>query len=248
MSTHVTGNDAADQTRASRAIDAAKQAAGEAAAALVHSGMRLGLGTGSTADWATRAVGRRLATGELRDIVAVPTSMATARLASALGIPLATLAVVPELDLAIDGADEIDPSIDLIKGLGAALLREKIVARAAARFVVVADGSKVVDRLGTRAPLPVAIVPFAWQTHLRAIRALGAEPTLRLRPDGEALVTDDQLLILDCRFTAGIADGAGVERTLRERPGVVATGLFLGLADTAFIATADGVTVRTRTR
>jgi len=229
-------------------VDAAKQAAGEAAAALVQSGMRLGLGTGSTADWVTRAVGRRLATGELRDVIAVATSSATERLAKELGIPLATLAVSPDLDLAIDGADEIDPNLDLIKGLGAALLREKIVARAAARFVVVADDSKLVDRLGTKAPLPVAVVPFAWQTHLGAIRALGAEPTLRLRADGDALVTDDQLLVLDCRFAGGIARASDVERALRDRPGVVATGLFLGLADTAFVATASGVTVLQRPR
>jgi ribose 5-phosphate isomerase A len=222
-------------------IDAAKRAAGEAAAALVAPGMRLGLGTGSTADWATRAIGRRMADGELRDLVAVPTSDRTAALAGALGIPLATLAEVPSLDLAIDGADEIDPSLDLIKGLGAALLREKIVADAAARFVVVADGGKRVARLGTRSPLPVAVIPFAWQTHLAAMRALGAEPTLRIGADGEAVVTDDGLLILDCAFPDGIADPAGIETALRARPGVVATGLFLGMADVAFIAEADGV-------
>lgn len=222
-------------------LDAAKRAAGEAAAALVVSGMRLGLGTGSTADWATRAIGRRLADGELHDIVAVPTSERTTALAQAVGIPLATLAERPALDLAIDGADEIDPSLDLIKGLGAALLREKLVARAAARFVVIADKSKCVPRLGTRAPLPVAVIPFAWQTHLAAMRALGAEPTLRTGPDGEAIVTDDGLLLLDCRFPEGIADAAAVEASLRDRPGIVATGLFLGLADLALIAQPGGV-------
>lgn len=231
----------AEATAAQRAQANAKRAAGEAAAALVASGMRLGLGTGSTADEATRAIGRRLAAGELSDVVAVTTSRATEALAISLGIPCASLAEVPSLDLAIDGADEVGPGLDLVKGLGAALVREKIVAQAAERFVVVADAGKRVDRLGRRAPLPVAVLPFAWQTHLAAIRALGAEPALRLGPDGEAVVTDDGLLIVDARFPDGIADPPGIEAALRGRPGVVATGLFLGMADLALIAGPDGV-------
>ncbi len=227
---------------------ALKRQAGEAAAALVTSGMRLGLGTGSTADEATRAIARRLADGRLRNIVAVTTSRATEQLAASLAIPLSTLAETPALDLAIDGADEIDPRLDLVKGLGGALVREKIVACAAARFVVVADASKCVQRLGDRAPLPVAVLPFAWQTHLAALRSLGAEPTLRLGPDGEAVVTDDGLLVIDARFPHGIIDPRGLDAALRARPGIVASGLFLDLAAQAIIAGSDGVEERVARR
>lgn len=232
---------AAEPAAAQSAQANAKRAAGEAAAALVTSGMRLGLGTGSTADEATRAIGRRLNAGALRDVVAVTTSRSTEALAAALGIRCASLAEVPSLDLAIDGADEVAPGLDLIKGLGAALVREKIVAQAAERFVVVADASKRVDRLGRRAPLPIAVLPFAWQAHLAAIRDLGADPSLRLGADGEAIVTDDGLLIIDARFPDGIGDPPGIEAALRSRPGIVATGLFLGMADLALIAGPDGV-------
>lgn len=228
------------------ARDAQKRAAAERAVAYVESGMRLGLGTGSTARHVVDLVGAMLRDGRLRDIVAVPTSRATEEQARALAIPLSTLDDVGELDLAIDGADEIDPQLDLIKGLGGALLWEKIVEFAAARLVIVADDSKLVRRLGEKAPLPVEVVPFGARALLPYFRSLGAEPAVRPQPDGQPFVTDGGHYIVDLRFEAGMRDPAHVERALRARPGVVETGLFLGMADVAVIAGGSGVTVRER--
>jgi ribose 5-phosphate isomerase A len=202
--------------------------------------MRLGLGTGSTARHVLDVLGEKLRAGALRDIVGVPTSRWTEEYARAAGIPIASLDEHPRLDLAIDGADEVDPGLDCIKGLGGALLWEKIVASAARRFVVVVDESKQVTRLGSRAPLPVEVVPFGWRTHLDAMRALGAEPSLRQR-DGAPLLTDGAHYIIDCRFADGIADPIGVHATLRARAGVVETGLFLDIATDVYVAGEDGV-------
>lgn len=226
-----------------------KRAAGEAAALEVADGMALGLGTGSTVRYTIEAVARRLIEGDLREIVGVATSRATTDLAARLGIPLVDLSKLARpdrmeaelLDLTIDGADEVTPDLDLIKGLGAALLREKIVAAASRRLVIVVDEGKRVERLGTRAPLPVAVVPFAWQVHQAACRELGARPELRLDAAGAPLLTDDGLYILDCHFPTGIADPAALERALRDRPGVVATGLFLGMTHSVFVAGGSGV-------
>ena len=222
-----------------------KRQAGEAAAALVVPGMTVGLGTGSTVRFTIEAIGRRLATGALRDVVGVATSRATERLAAACGIPLADLADRPVRDLCIDGADEVSPTLDLIKGLGAALLREKIVATAARRRVIVVDAGKRVARLGTRAHLPVAVIPFAWPVHLDPIRALGGVPELRREPSGAPLVSDDGLYLLDCRFPAGIPHPADLEAALRARAGIVATGLFLGMTEMVFVAGAEGMEVLT---
>jgi ribose 5-phosphate isomerase A len=222
-------------------VEPLKRQAGEAAAALVETGMAVGLGTGSTVRYTIAAIGRRLAAGELAGIVGVPTSLATERLARACDIPLVALAERPLLDLTIDGADEVTPELDLIKGLGGALLREKIVAAASRRFVIVVDGDKRVERLGTRAPLPIAVVPLGWETHVEPLRALGSEPLLRRDDTGAPAVTDDGLFVLDCRFPRGIDDPARLEGMLRGRTGVVATGLFLGMAETMFIAQAGGV-------
>lgn len=226
-----------------------KRAAAERAVALVESGMRVGLGTGSTARHVVDLLGARLRAGDLHDIVCVATSRATADQAASLGITLATLDEVTRLDLTIDGTDEVDPQLDLIKGLGGALLWEKIVARASARLVIVADDSKEVDRLGTRAPLPVEVVPFGWRTHLNAFVALGARPVLRTaKPaDDSPFVTDGGHFIVDLHFDDGIAYPAAFEHGLRARAGVVETGLFLGMADTVVIAAAGGVEVRRRT-
>jgi ribose 5-phosphate isomerase A len=207
----------------------AKRRAGVEAAGRVESGMIVGLGTGSTAVFAVEEIGRRLGAGQLARIVGVPTSVATERLASGLGIPLGTLEEHPVVDLTIDGADEVDPDGQLIKGLGGALLREKMVATASRRMVIVVDASKLVDRLGTRAPLPVEVVTFAAGAHTGAIRALGAEPELRRTPTGQPYRTDEGHVILDCRFAGGIADPRAVQAALRARPGVVETGLFLDL-------------------
>jgi ribose 5-phosphate isomerase A len=216
--------------------DQQKRRAAERAVEFVEDGMRLGLGTGSTAKHVLDVLGERRARGELRDIAGVPTSSATAEYAAALGIPLLTLDAVTELDLAIDGADEFDPSLDLIKGLGGALLWEKIVAAAARRFIAVVDESKRVPRLGTRAPVPVEVVPFGWRTLLEPFRRLGAEPVLRTDVDGTPFMTDGSHYIIDCSFPDGIADAAATEAALRRQPGVVETGLFLGMAGAVIVA------------
>lgn len=217
-----------------------KQRAGEAALDWVQSGMRLGLGTGSTVRYTIEALGARLADGRLCDIVGVPTSEATAELAIRLAIPLVDLGDVQTLDLAIDGADEVDSDGDLIKGLGGALIREKIVAAAAAHFVVVVDQTKLVSRLGTRAPLPVEVEPFAWRaTAARIAAATGSRPSLRLR-GGEPVRSDNGHLLLDCDFPDGIADAGNTEAVLRAIPGVYGTGLFLGFQPSIVIAGEDG--------
>jgi ribose 5-phosphate isomerase A len=216
--------------------DDRKQAAAEAAvAAEVESGMLLGLGTGSTASHVVLALGRLLADGSLRDIAGVPTSEATARLAREHGVPLTTLDEQPRLALCLDGADEIGPGLGLVKGLGGALLREKIVASAADRFVVVADASKRVARLGERAPVPVEVIPFGEAVCARALRALGAEPVPRA-----GFVTDEGNHILDCRF-GPLDDPARLAEAIRSIPGVVEHGLFLGMAEAAYVAGDDGV-------
>ena len=211
------------------AQDDAKRRAAVAAAARIESGMVVGLGSGSTAALAVEALARRLASGALRDIVGIPTSAATQRQATALGIPLGSLEQHPVVDLTVDGADEVDPDGNLIKGLGGALLREKIVATASRRLVIVVDPSKLVPRLGTRAPVPVEVVAFGAGTHTAAIRALGAEPVIRLAADGTPFRTDEGHLTLDCRFPQGLIDPKSVHAALRARVGVVETGLFLGL-------------------
>jgi ribose 5-phosphate isomerase A len=222
-------------------MDDLKRAAAARAVALVRSGTAVGLGTGSTVRPLLELLAARLAAGELRDVLGVATSEDTARRCRTLGIPLATLDDRPSLALAIDGADEVGPGLDLIKGLGGALLREKLVARAARRFVIIADASKRVRRLGTRAPVPVEVVPFAWTTHLAFLRGLGAEPALRCGADDEPYVTDGGHYIVDCRFPRGLADPRRIARTLAARPGIVEDGLFLRMAHVAFIASPSGV-------
>jgi ribose 5-phosphate isomerase A len=218
-----------------------KRQAAERAAALVEDGMKLGLGTGSTARLVLEALARRRERGELSSIVGVPTSVDTREHATRLGIPLATLDDEPLLDLTLDGADEVDPGLELIKGLGGALLWEKIVAAASARLVIVVDESKLVDRLGTKAPVPVEVIPFGWRTLDAPLRALGTEPRLRTREDGSPFITDGGHYIVDCRFEAGIDDPYQVEDRLRRLPAVVETGLFLGMAGMVVVAGGEGV-------
>jgi len=221
-------------------MEALKRAAAELAVEEVRSGMAVGLGTGSTVAHFLDLLGARLAAGEVSDIVGVPTSVRTADAATALGIPLTDLVRQPVLDVTVDGADEVDPSLELIKGLGGALIREKIVARASKRLVIIADEGKRVGRLGERSPLPVELVPFAWEIHEPFLRDLGGEPTLRRQPSGEPYVTDNGNFIVDCRFEEGIDDPAAVERALCDRVGVVGSGLFLGMADRAVIGAESG--------
>ena len=222
-----------------------KQAAALRALDFVHSGMKLGLGTGSTAALFVAALGQRVAEG--LQIICVPTSEATRRQAEALGIPLTTLDETPELDLTIDGADEFDPQLRLIKGGGAALLREKIVAAASSRMLVIADAGKGVQMLG-KFPLPVEVNPFGLaSTHrlaARAIASAGCDGRLLLRQtaDGQALMTDGGHYILDAALGA-IPDPERLSAALFAVPGVVEHGLFLGLASAIVVGTETGVHV-----
>ena len=218
--------------------DQGKQAAGEAAVALVESGMRLGLGTGSTVHFVLQALGRRVREEGLR-VTGIATSIRTEQEAGALGIPMTDFRTLEELDLAIDGADEVERgTLRLIKGLGGALLREKIVAQAAKRFVVVADDSKIVDTLGAKAPLPVEVTRFGHEQTARRLAALGGAPVLR--GGDAAFVTDGGNLIYDCGGFAPIRDPFTLERRIRTIAGVVETGLFLEMAERAIIGRADG--------
>ena len=221
-------------------LDALKAEAGAAAVdRFVRSGMRLGLGSGSTAAKMLDALGERLASGALADVAGVPTSAATAARCAELGIPLLTLEQAGELDLVIDGADEIDPRLDLIKGLGGAHLREKVVAAAAREMVVVADETKIVGRLGERAPLPVEVITFALPVAERLLRGLGWEPELRV-DDGRPFVTDEGNRILHCRREEWV-DTEALAADISQVPGVVAHGFFLGFASAAVVATREGV-------
>ncbi len=222
--------------------EAYKRQAAERAVALVRPGMRLGLGSGSTARHFVDLIGAAVRNG--LTIVGVPTSEATARQARELGIPLTTLDETPELDLTVDGADEIDGALRLIKGGGGALLREKIVAAASRRMVVVADASKRVTRLG-RFPLPIELVPFGAAATIRRVEqaaaALGLAGPLTLRRRGGALfVSDGGHYILDCAFGA-IADPEALAQALAFIPGVVDYGLFIGMASAAIVAGPAGV-------
>ena len=218
----------------------AKQAAGRAAAKLVNDGMILGLGTGSTTACALERIGERLASGELSDVRGVPTSFSAERLGRRYGIPLTTLDDDPAIDLAIDGADEVDPVLNLVKGRGAAHTREKIVASQADRFVVVADESKCVQKLGTSMPVPIEVVPMAVRPVSQRLEALGGSPELRHGESRDGpVVTDQGLWVIDTRFD-GIDDPAAVADTIKSFPGVLDHGLFLGMAARALIGQTDG--------
>jgi ribose 5-phosphate isomerase A len=224
-----------------------KRMAAESAVDLVQSGMVVGLGHGSTARHVVDVIGERLSSGTLKGIVGVPTSEQTMAQAQALGIPLASLVEHPVLDLAIDGADEVDPDLNLIKGLGGALLREKIVEYAARRFAVVVDESKLVGRLGTRGPLPIEVTQFAWEAHAHWLESLDCRAELRREGDGMPFVTDNNNYIIHCTFPGGISDSVTLARSLIERPGVLEHGLFLGMATEVAVAGIDGVRMIKRT-
>jgi ribose 5-phosphate isomerase A len=216
-----------------------KQQAGEAAAALVESGMVVGLGTGSTAIFATRRIGALLRAGSLRDIVAIATSRATDAAARDLGIPLLTDDLPRDVDLTIDGADEVDPALNLIKGGGGALLREKIIAQASRRQIIVVDESKLSPRLGTHWALPVEVLSFGWRSQARFLESLGAVVTPR-QAEGGLYQTDQGNMILDSRF-GPIPDVAALAATLAARAGIIEHGLFIGMATEMFVAGSDGV-------
>jgi ribose 5-phosphate isomerase A len=220
--------------------DTFKRLAAERSLEYVQSGMVLGLGTGSTASFMLHGLAERLKNGLLADIVGVPTSSVTARLAQQLGIAICEPADRPLLDLALDGADEIDAGLRLIKGMGGALLREKIVAASAQRFYVIGSASKLVDTLGVRTPLPVEVVGFALPLAHRRLRDLGATPVLRQGSDGRPFDTDEGHCILDCQFPA-ITEPEVLGHAIKSIPGVVEHGLFLGMAQLAIVAGPDGV-------
>jgi ribose 5-phosphate isomerase A len=214
-----------------------KEAAGRAAAELVREGDIVGLGTGSTAYFAVVALGERVKAG--LKISGIPTSVQTADLARTVGIPLTTLDEHPEIDITIDGADEVDPKLNLIKGGGGALLREKVVASVAKKMVVVADSGKIVSVLG-KFPLPVEVISFARTVVEKKIVALGATAKLRTKSDGNPFLTDNGNPILDCSFGT-IADPAALSRELNGLPGVVEHGLFIGLAKLALVGRGNRV-------
>jgi ribose 5-phosphate isomerase A len=219
--------------------DTLKREAAESAVALVQDGMIVGLGTGSTAAFAIDALAKRHRRG-LR-FAGIPTSERTAAWATAAGIPLTSFAVHREIDLTIDGADEVERgTLNLIKGLGGALLREKIVAAASRRLAIIVDGAKLSDRLGTHAPVPVEVVQFGLEPTWSALEALGATVRPRLSPSGEAFVTDGGNRILDCQFDT-IIEPAQLEQRIGRVVGVVESGLFINRADWVFVADAAGV-------
>jgi ribose 5-phosphate isomerase A len=219
-------------------VNIGKQAVGEVAAQLVQSGMLVGMGTGSTVAYFIEALGRRIQTEGLK-IRGIPTSEATVAHATRLGIPLVPLTPQTRPDLTIDGADEANPRLDLIKGGGGALLREKLVAAAASEFVVIADTSKCVAHLGAF-PLPIAVVPFATQNLIAELtEEFEVVPRLRLRTDGTPFVSDDGLYILDLPFGL-IKRPAILDKCLKILPGVVETGIFIGLAKRMLVGHPDG--------
>jgi len=218
-------------------IDEQKQAAARASLDFVAEGQIVGLGSGSTAAYVVRFLGERVRAG--LKIRGIPTSNETRDLALSLGIPLVTLDEFQEVDVTIDGADEIDPHLNLIKGGGAAFLREKIVASASRKLVIVADSTKLVPVLG-KAPVPVEVIPFAQALVTKEIAALGATVNLRRNAAGEAWVTDEGHHILDCQF-GGIADPPVLAHKLSDIAGVVEHGLFIDMADVALVAGASGV-------
>ena len=229
-----------------------KQQAAQRAIKYIQDGMVLGLGTGTTTTEFIKLLGHKLRSGEIKDVVGVPTSEGTARLAQGEGITLVPLSklsphqALPSLDLAVDGADEIDSSLNLIKGLGRALLREKIIGSHAKVFLVIADETKLVSRLG-RGPLPVEIVQFEHAAQLRWLSTLGCRVELWLENNREPIITDNGNYLVRCWVTDGIPDAYLLARTLADQPGIVEHGLFLDMADIAIIAGKDGIQIKERT-
>jgi ribose 5-phosphate isomerase A len=222
-----------------------KKEAAEYAVQFVQSGMVVGLGTGSTAIFATRRIGEMLKDGTLTNIVGFATSNVIWQEAQRLGIPLMDQAMPSKIDVTIDGADEVDPNLDVIKGGGGALFREKIVAQASDREIIVVDDSKLSPCLGTHHTLPVEINPFGWQSQLRFLESLGARAAIRHNSDGSQFVTDSGNMILDCDF-GPIADTADLNAKLGARAGIVEHGLFIGIASDVIVASESGVRHLTR--
>ncbi|MEB3297325.1 MAG: ribose-5-phosphate isomerase RpiA [Cyanobacteriota bacterium] len=216
--------------------DQMKQAVATAATEQIRSGMVVGLGSGSTAALMIQALGAKLSRGELHDIVGVTTSFQGEVLAAELGIPLKSLNAVERIDLAIDGADEVDPSFQLIKGGGACHVQEKLVAVRASRFVVVVDSSKLVERLNLGFLLPVEVLPGAWRQVQGQLKQMGGDAQLRMAvKKAGPVVTDQGNLVLDVKFAGGISDPAGLESAINNLPGVLENGLFVNLTDQVLV-------------
>jgi ribose 5-phosphate isomerase A len=223
--------------------DRMKQAVAEAAVEQIRDGMVLGLGSGSTAALMIQALGAKLRRGELNDIVGVTTSFQGEVLAAELGIPLKSLNAIDRIDLAIDGADEVDPSFQLIKGGGACHVQEKLVARRADRFVVVVDSTKLVDTLNLGFLLPVEVLPGAWRQVQGQLKEMGADAQLRMavRKAGP-VVTDQGNVVLDAKFVGGITNPAALEKEINNLPGVLENGLFVDITDQVLVGEiVDGV-------
>lgn len=221
-----------------------KQYAANQAATYVQSGMVIGLGTGATATLFVRRLAERMANGELSNVVGIPTSRQIAAEAEQLDFPLSTLEEHPVIDLTVDGADEVDPQLNLIKGGGGALLREKIVAQASKREVIIVDEAKLSPVLGTKWHVPIEVIPFGWRTQVDYLTALGAKVVLRLDKAGQPFVTDQGNYILDTHF-GQIATPATLATTLNSRVGIVEHGLFVKLAHEVIVGTPTGVRILT---
>ena len=217
-----------------------KQEAARRAVEFVESGMVVGLGTGSTASFATQCIARSLRERRLKEIVGFATSKAVWEEAQRLGIPMMDEEMLQTIDLTIDGADEVDPDLNLIKGGGGALLREKIVAQASRRVIIIADDSKLSSRLGTLHALPVEVLYFGWRSQLRYLESLGARTQVRRNPDGSFFGTDSGNIILDCSF-GRIARPEELAGELSARAGIVEHGLFIGLATDLIVAGREGI-------
>jgi len=216
--------------------DRMKQAVATAATEQIRSGMVVGLGSGSTAALMIQALGAKLNSGELTDVVGVTTSFQGEVLAAELGIPLKSLNAIERIDLAIDGADEVDPSFQLIKGGGACHVQEKLVARRAERFVVVVDATKLVDTLNLGFLLPVEVLPGAWRQVQGQLRDMGADAQLRMAvKKAGPVVTDQGNLVLDVKFAGGISDPANLEAVINNLPGVLENGLFVNITDQVLV-------------
>lgn len=219
-----------------------KRKAAEHAVTYLRSGMVVGLGHGSTTAYAIKVIGDLLREGTVADVVGIPASRQVELEAETAGVPLTTLDAHPVCDITIDGADEVDPDLNLIKGGGGALLREKIIAQATERELIIVDESKLSSALGTKHALPVEVVRFGWRVQAGFIEGLGGRPVLRLNDDGTPFTTDQGNLILDCDF-GPIDDLQSISEQLASRAGIVEHGLFIGLTSALILADRDGVRV-----
>jgi ribose 5-phosphate isomerase A len=218
-----------------------RKIAGETAAQLVQAGMTLGVGTGRTTRFFIDSVGERYQHGEIKDIRAVPTSVTSADLLTDFGIPIVSLADHPILDLAVDGADEVDPQLNLIKGLGRALMREKIVEIYASRLLIIVDEYKIVKKLGSICSLPVEILPFEAARHIQWLNSLGCKSELWIESNGSPVVTDNGNYLARCWFENGISDSYQLASELDRHPGILEHGLFLDMATDVIVAGEDGI-------